>query len=341
MKKNRIIALLLAIVLCIGMLPLTALAEEPMTSTESTVVSQPEDGETIVAPNEDPEDSSQPPEEIAAALEDTPDSGEEEAPAIDPEESDPVLAFDGVPVVREGAAAPVRRGLLKAAGVGQSATLRVLYYVFKEDVGNTDSFGLVEQLPAKAILADGVYKAAYCLDSELMASNGVSYTWDTMDWAHKRLVGDVLALGFQYQGSSGWSAEGAENYKWAVCQLLIWAIQNGKITRDTNGVPTFPAQVDADMQAAANHSYNPSGMMAYYNSLKADLIKLRKIPSFAGRTASSAQPIKLSWNGSAYSATVTDNNGVLSRYSFSIPGVTLSANGNSLSISASGISAGE
>ncbi len=341
MKKNRIIALLLAVVLCIGMLPLSALAEEPMSPTESTVVSQPEGGETIVAPTEEPEDSSQPPEEIAAALEDTPDSGEEEAPAIDPEESDPVLAFDGVPVVREGAAAPVRRGLLKAAGVGQSATLRVLYYVFKEDVGNTDSFGLVEQLPAKAVLADGVYKAAYCLDSELMASNGVSYTWDTMDWAHKRLVGDVLALGFQYQGSSGWSAEGAENYKWAVCQLLIWAIQNGKITRDTNGVPTFPAQVDADMQTAANHSYNSSGMMAYYNSLKADLIKLRKIPSFAGRTASTAPAIKLSWNGSAYSATVTDNNGVLSRYSFSIPGVTLSANGNSLSITASGSSAGE
>ena len=95
------------------------------------------------------------------------------------------------------------------------------------------------------------------------------------------------------------------------------------------------------MQTAANHSYSPSGMMAYYNSLKADLIKLRKIPSFAGRSASSAPAIKLNWTGSNYGATVTDSNGVLSRFNFSIPGVTVTSSGNSLSISAPGDSSGE
>ena len=374
MKKNRIIALLLAIVLCIGMLPLSAFAEEPEVPTESVASEQPEDGDPIALPSEEPEDASQPEEEITAALEDTPDGEEiitaledtpdsiepsaepEPSPIPDPEdnedrerapagpsEDDPIMAYDGMAVARESKAAPVlKKGLLKAAArVGDTGTMRVLYYVFKEDVGNTASFGHIERLPAKAVLTDGVYEAAYCLDSELLASNGTSYTWDTMEWANKRLVGDVLALGFQYVGSSGWSAESAENYKWAVCQLIVWAIQNGKITRNTDGIPYFSAQVDADMQTAANHSYNPSGMMAYYNSLKADLIKLRKIPSFAGRTASTAPAIKLSWNGSSYGVTVTDSNGVLSRFSFSVPGVTLSPSGNTLTLSASGGDAGE
>ncbi len=217
---------------------------------------------------------------------------------------------------------------------GERGKLRILYNCFTSNVGYLPTIGDIAQLPAKAILTNGMYKAAYCLDEHLAAVNGQDYTWSSLAWDKKRLIGDILALGFHWENSSYWTAESASNYQWAVCQFLVWAVQNGNITRNSNGETVIPSTVDADVEKAAAHSYNPSGMKSYYYTLKNDLIKLRKIPSFAGRTPSETKPIKLSWNGTNYSATVTDSNGVLSRYDFKIAGIEISRNGNTLSIHA-------
>ena len=54
------------------------------------------------------------------------------------------------------------------------------------------------------------------------------------------------------------------------------------------------------------------------------------------RSASKAQSINLEWNGEKYTATLTDNNNVLSNYSFSAgtSGIRFSVNGNKLTITA-------
>lgn len=218
---------------------------------------------------------------------------------------------------------------------GQNGVLRVLYYVFKSEVGYLSSIHeTITRFPAKAILANGTYQAAYCLNKDLLAADGTDYTWSSLSWAQKRLVGDILALGFHWESNTYWPAESAENYQWAVCQLLVWAVQEKTIFRSGSGDLVIPASFDADIEKAASHSYDPNGMKSYYYKLKSDLVNLRKIPSFAGRTPSETKPIKLSWNGTEYSAVVTDTNGVLSRFDFFIEGAEVKRNGNTLSIRA-------
>lgn len=222
-----------------------------------------------------------------------------------------------------------------ARAAGQNGMLRVLYYVFKSDVGYLSSIHeTISRFPAKAILANGTYQAAYCLNKDLLAADGIDYTWSSLSWAQKRLVGDILALGFHWESNTYWTAESAENYQWAVCQFLVWAVQEKTIFRNGSGDLVIPASFDADIEKAASHSYDPNGMKSYYHKLKSDLVNLRKIPSFAGRTPSETKPIKLSWNGTEYSAVVTDTNGVLSRFDFIIEGVEVKRSGNTLSIRA-------
>ena len=59
------------------------------------------------------------------------------------------------------------------------------------------------------------------------------------------------------------------------------------------------------------------------------------IPSFCNKSSGSAKTIELEWNGSKYTATLTDSNNVLSKYNFkaSISGVSFSVNGNKLTVS--------
>ncbi len=274
---KRVLAMLMAIVLCVSMLPFTAVAEEGAGWQEG-------DEAPVTQVREQPE------------------------------------------------TAVLKKGLLKAASPGSTGTLRVLYYCFESTVGELPSIGSIDQLPAKAILLGDTYQAAYCLNEHLNASEGTQYTWANLDWPEKRLIGDILALGFKWNSSGYWSAESAENYQWAVCQMLVWAVEKGKVIRNENGDTVFDPQVDADMTTAAAHSYNQSGFLQYYRTLKANLIKLHKIPSFAGIAASSAPTIKLAWNGSEYAATATDANEVLDRFDFQVSGATVSKSGNTLTV---------
>ncbi len=51
-------------------------------------------------------------------------------------------------------------------------------------------------------------------------------------------------------------------------------------------------------------------------------------------TAGKAQNVELEWNGKEYTASLTDNNGVLDDYSFSGSGLSFSVSGNTLTITA-------
>lgn len=61
-----------------------------------------------------------------------------------------------------------------------------------------------------------------------------------------------------------------------------------------------------------------------------------KLPSFCSKTTGKAQNIELEWNGTKYTTTLTDTNGVLANYSFSADasGISFSTSGNKLTITA-------
>ncbi len=74
--------------------------------------------------------------------------------------------------------------------------------------------------------------------------------------------------------------------------------------------------------------------MSYYNSIVASVQAHSKLPSFFARSTNRAQDIELTWDGTKYTATLTDTNNVLSDYTFaaSNPSIRFSVNGNQLTI---------
>ena len=60
-----------------------------------------------------------------------------------------------------------------------------------------------------------------------------------------------------------------------------------------------------------------SRFSAYYDSIEDSVQKHTIVPSFMARSTGKAQTVELNWDGSCYSATLTDTNGVLGNYRFS------------------------
>lgn len=240
----------------------------------------------------------------------------------------PEIPFeDGTPVRR------INTAPFQPRIAGDRGKLRILYNTFKSNVGHLPTIGDISQLPAKAVLINGTYRAAYCLQINLAANEGSDYTWSDLDFTEKRLIGDIMALGFDWQSSGYWNADSAENYKWAVTQLLSYAVMAGSIYPNTDGITVIPSTVDKDMETAASHSYNKNGFISYYQNLKSELIKLRQVPSFASKNINKVPAITLNWDGEKYTKTVTDTNGVLSRFNFTVEGVEIKASGNNLTLS--------
>lgn len=79
-----------------------------------------------------------------------------------------------------------------------------------------------------------------------------------------------------------------------------------------------------------------SQTMSHYNRIEASVQSHTMLPSFFARSTGKAQDVELTWDGSKYSATLTDTNNVLSNYTFtaSIPSIRCSVNGNQLTITA-------
>lgn len=90
------------------------------------------------------------------------------------------------------------------------------------------------------------------------------------------------------------------------------------------------------MSIISEHHLLYAQIMSYYNAIVSGVQKHTKLPSFCSKTTGEAQNIKLEWNETKYTATLTDTNGVLANYSFSADasGISFSTNGNKLTITA-------
>ena len=204
------------------------------------------------------------------------------------------------------------------------------------------------------IRAMGSYEGniCYCIEPGVPQQTGNTFTkkgedfWDEYPSSYnstispddiKLFIGRIFQYGYTGTISTSWRSqnEGGDKLAHAVAtQLLIWETVVGERDADFSKVGTGGKNAIVE-QISTNHPLY-SQIMSYYNSIAASVQRHSKVPSFLAKSAGKAQNIELEWNGEAYTATLTDTNGVLSDYAFSAnaSGIRFSVSGNTLTITA-------
>ena len=204
------------------------------------------------------------------------------------------------------------------------------------------------------IRAMGSYEGniCYCIEPGVPQQTGNTFTkkgedfWDEYPSSYnstispddiKLFIGRIFQYGYTGTISTSWRSqnEGGDKLANAVAtQLLIWETVVGERDADFNKVGTGGKSAIVE-QISTNHPLY-SQIMSYYNSIAASVQRHSKVPSFLAKSVEKARNIELEWNGEAYTATLTDTNGVLSDYVFSAnaSGIRFSVSGNMLTITA-------
>ena len=203
---------------------------------------------------------------------------------------------------------------------------------------------------AKAI---GSYSGAACYCIELgpgihtgdnLTQKGEDY-WDNYPSNYndklspdliKIYIGRILFYGYVGNISTEWRSDhsvGSEQCAhYFATQLLIWETLIGERDESFNHI-TVPSGYNKVTDIIASNHPLRAKVFSYYNSMESSVKTHTEIPSFASRSKAKAQTVELVWNGREYTATLTDNNAVLSNYSLSGTGLTFSKNGNMLNVS--------
>ena len=217
-------------------------------------------------------------------------------------------------------------------GVGDKGVTVIRWNTLKTSTTTTTT-GALGQLPSKGMISNGVEYPAYCLNHDKLAWGDVDYTWTDLTFSQQSTIRALLAEGYSEVNSLTTGNSSADTAQWLVTQCLVWAAEHGYIVRHSDTNWTWSSQVDADMETIAQNAYNPTEVRRYYNEVKQNILNAHVLPSYAASSASSASPITLKWDGSKYTATVTDSNGVGGNYSWSYSGVTFMRSGDKLTIS--------
>ena len=204
---------------------------------------------------------------------------------------------------------------------------------------------------AKAI---GSYSgtACYCIElgpgihtGDQLTQKGEDY-WDNYPSGYndklspdliKTYIGRILFYGYTGNISTEWRSNhdvGSEQCAhYLATQLLIWETLIGERDDEFNHVAVPSGYNKVTDIIDSNHPLRAK-IFSYYNSMESSVKTHKKIPSFTSKSKATAQTVELTWNGSAYTATLTDTNSVLSNYSLSGTGLTFSKSGNMLTVSA-------
>lgn len=154
-----------------------------------------------------------------------------------------------------------------------------------------------------------------------------SDTWNALSNNQRKAVG--LALLYGYQGNRN-ALSGSDDEKWLATQTLVWEFVTG--CRESTGSYRQTSSTVYSLHFGSN--YANSGARAAYDQIVAMLGKHNSIPSFMSGGENDITK-ELAYKDGKYSITFTDNNGVLSDYSFSSSNsnISVSRSGNKLTIS--------
>lgn len=152
----------------------------------------------------------------------------------------------------------------------------------------------------------------------------------------KLLLGRLLQYGYHGNLSLSWQSQNADDadkiaHVYAT-QILVWETIVGERDADFNYVSPDGYDSVKDVLRPGHPLYNQ--ICEYYDSIVASVQSHTVVPSFMKKSSGSAQEIELEWNGSEYSATLTDTNNILSKCTFSsdVVGMNFSVSGNTLTI---------
>ena len=193
----------------------------------------------------------------------------------------------------------------------------------------------------------------YCIEPGVQQDTGDTYTskdetfWDNLPsdinstispYVMKLFIGRIMQYGYTGPISTSWRsqnpADAATLAEAMATQVLIWETVVGERDEDFDYVS--PGSYDAvkGVISTAHPLYDL--FCDYYDSIEASVQRHSAIPSFMSKNPNRAQSVELEWDGSGYTATLTDHNRVLSDYNFSAneDGISFSVSGNQLVITA-------
>ena len=179
----------------------------------------------------------------------------------------------------------------------------------------------------------GATVPAYCMEPSVRSASGdLSYSstsWSSLSWNQRYAV--TLALSYGYGGNYDFYGIHPDCAQLAT-QAVVWEFVCGYRS------PVYPYTL-YDTTCANLFHYAGDDVAVAYNIIIDRIMSHGKIPSFAVKyrnQLSDANAITLTRDGSQYTGTATDTNGVLSQYYFStnISGVTVNQSWNTLTVTA-------
>lgn len=194
---------------------------------------------------------------------------------------------------------------------------------------------------------------AYCIEPGVDQDSGDTLTstdesyWDNYPASSnvtippetiKTLLGRVLTYGYHGNISQDWmtgNASDADSLSYAIAtQMLVWEVVVGE--RDANFDHVDPSAYGKGAVMDYIGASNPlrSQIMSYYNQIIENIKTHNVMPSFCAPSRDYTRAYELEQDGSEYTLTLTDSNGVLDNYAFSadVPGISFSKSGNRLTI---------
>ena len=201
------------------------------------------------------------------------------------------------------------------------------------------------------VRAIGSYDAniCYCIEPGVIQNTGDAFSrmgedfWENMPDFNdlmmpqqmKHYIGRIMTYGYTGGVSTQWRSQNAGGDKLAqayATQLLIWETVVGE--RDADFRYVAPTDADAVKNVIRDTHPLREKIFAYYDSIVSNVQKHTKVPSFCAKNLREARTVTLEWDGSAYSAVLTDENGVLENYTFSADGIRCEVQGNKLLLTA-------
>lgn len=193
--------------------------------------------------------------------------------------------------------------------------------------------------------------ACYCIEPGTPIENKYKLTsrdesyWDNFpsEYNHtiavpdiKIFIGRIMQYGYTGNVSINWRTQNeadADSFSlYYATQLLIWETVVGERDSDFNHITPVGCNAILD-KIGAEHPMK-SRIMSHYNNIVAGVKTHTTTPSFCSKTPSGGGTRELKWDGSQYTATFTDTNNILQRFSFSADnGYTCRVAGNTLTVS--------
>lgn len=207
-------------------------------------------------------------------------------------------------------------------------------YRYHEDKTPVSQWGAFTSTKLKYFTRDdtGATVPAYCMEPAVRSPQGdaeySSVSWSGLSWNQRYAV--TLAMAYGYGGNYGFDMH--PDCAQLATQAIIWEFVCGY--RGT----TYPYTL-YDTTCKELFHYAGDDVAVAYDIIIDRIMQHSTIPSFAVRyrnQLSDSNAIQLKWDGSQYTGTATDTNGVLSQYRFraNISGVTISQRRNVLTVTA-------